>query len=255
MKLNRSRYKSFVYTHIPKCAGSSFRQLIFQSAIDSGIQEDHIYIPETLGIPNNANLNQLNEKALEAVKRKELTILADHSKFNVHRRLKLNMTAPFYYTLIREPVQRFISHYNYFYYDKGYGNLKGVHLNELEKDSLVGVLKSLSNITVDYISNRFDKIEPVMTQNTLKRAVYNLENHFACFGIVEKMEPSLHLLNQYSPEWITIKTAIPMKNSTKVKLNSPKGEIIKLIKKHNKFDIDLYNFASKLFDIRYKIYE
>jgi len=255
MKLNRSRYKSFIYTHIPKCAGSSFRQLIFQSAISSGIKEDLIYIPEILGIPNNANLNQLKQKDLESLKLTELTILADHSKFNVHRRLKLNMTAPFYYTLIREPVKRFISHYNYFYYDKGYGNLKGIHLNELKEDRLVGVLKSLSNITVDYISNRFEKIEPVMTQNTLKRAVYNLENHFACFGIVEKMEPSLHLLNQYSPEWITIKTKIPMKNITKVKLDNPNEEVLKLIKAHNQFDIELYNFASKLFDIRYKIYE
>jgi len=255
MKLNRSRYKSFIYTHIPKCAGSSFRQLIFKSAITSGVKKDHIYIPETLGIPNNANLNQLKNKQLEVLKRRELTILADHSKFNIHKRLKLNMEAPFYYTLIREPVKRFISHYNYFYFDKGYGNLKGVHLNDLNEERLIAVLKSLSNITVDYISNRYEKIEPIVTKTTLLRAAYNLENHFASFGIVEKMKPSLYLLNKYSPEWITIKTEIPMKNTTKVKLDSPRDEILNLIKKHNKFDIDLYDFATKLFDIRFKIYE
>jgi len=254
MKLHLKNYKSFVFTHIPKCGGSSFRHYLADCAINSGVIKNNIYIPETLGIKNNENLDQLNQEKLKKVAQKKLVILGDHSKFNVHRRKNLNIQSPFYFTILREPIKRVVSHYNHFYYDRGYGNSKDITLNELEPLRLRQILFGFNNLMVDYLSNRNPKIEPTITTYTLKRAIFNLENHFGCFAILENIDTSIKLLKKYSPSFLTFENNLPFENVSKTKA-APISEMVKdEIIKNNLYDIILYDYAVELFNMRYKIY-
>ena len=146
-----TEYDSFVFTHIPKCGGSSFRKLIYQSAINSKISEDQIYIPGEGKVKHDANLNQLDTEQLSALQKQKVKILADHTKFLPETYKALGMQNPFVFTIFRNPKQRFISHYNFFYKKVGLGNCKGVAIKDLPEQKLIRIIKTLSNVQCAYI--------------------------------------------------------------------------------------------------------
>ena len=95
----KANYKgSFIFSHIPKCGGTSFRTFLAKAAIKSGVPENEVYIPGENGLPNTKNLIALPENELEEVKSKKIRLLADHSFFGVHISKSLNIHNPFYYT-------------------------------------------------------------------------------------------------------------------------------------------------------------
>ncbi len=257
MRLQLRRFNSFVFTHIPKCAGSSFRKYLCDSAINSGIEPPSIYIPECLGIPNTKNLSQLKEPELIKLQENNIKILGDHSLFNAHITYNLNIDRPFYYTILRDPIKRFISHYNYFYFERGYGNLKGVKINDLKDEQLNQLFKSMGNTMVDYVANRNPKTEPVVNESITLRAIYNLEQHFGSFGILEQMDESIQLLSRYSPPWIKFELdKFPFLNKQK---NNSKAEeiddlILDKIKEAHVHDVKLYEYAKSLFNLKAKAY-
>jgi len=245
-ELEKKEYKSFVFTHIPKCGGTSFRKYVNDSAVDSGIQLKNIYIPGINGLKNDKNLPQLDKTELQAIQDIDLKVLANHCKFEENIGLGITPNAPYHFTILRDPVKRFISHYHFFYYTLGYNNCKGVRLDELSEKNFSFLIEKLGNIQTGYLSNiKFKKI--VGLENMLKISKYNLQYEFGSFGLVEDMETTLELLRSTIPDWLNLTGDFPNLNiSNSMKVDLPE-EIISRISEANKYDLELYEFAKDLF--------
>lgn len=248
-------YDTFIFSHIPKCGGSSFRKYIVESCIASNIDPARVYAPGINGIKNDKNIPQLTPEELEDLRGKNLKVVADHSLFAVHRKYKFKMAKPFYYTIFREPVERFMSHYNFFYYKLGYANCKGVSINELDNVKRARVIRSIADLQVNYVTNTLTDKGKANKKRYLQ-AIYNLEKYYACFGMLNEMGKSLAILERYSPDWITWRQGFPTenKNAGNKGVKDIKPEIIAQIQEINKFDMYLYEFAQKLFHLRYEAY-
>lgn len=268
----QSNYGSFVFTHIPKCAGTSFREYIYNTAKKNLIPEEKIYIPGFGGLHHKKNVTQLSKKELEAFREKNVLILADHCKYNIHLEKQLNLKDPFYYTILREPVSRFISHYNYFYRFLGFENLKDIDLNHLDKDILQNLLMRFSNMQLAHIkvlkryslsrigrktirrlsSGKFFKPgSPGRNADSswVKEAMLLLKEEYGAFGIIEEIDLSLKFLQKKAPQWLTFDSnTFPKRNEgPAVEQDQPVDiKIIELIKHHNRFDIQLYRQALDL---------
>jgi hypothetical protein len=279
-------HKSFIFVHIPKCAGSSFRELVYRNGLASGIPEDEMHIPGAGSLPFDKNVAQLQRAELKALRKKKLTILADHSKYDVHREAKLRMDQPFYYILFRDPVERFISHYNFFYRQLGRDGYLGKDLNDLDDKSLAFFLGKLANVQLVFLLNgpafRYDhlsfsgkcfhhvkktlrllsggrlflnpnsvgvKAEPFW----LEYAEELLVNHYGAFGLVEKLDASLRLLADSPTGQLRFTgLSLPIKNKTQIEQRKQDIEdrIIEKIIAHNHYDVQLYEKASQLLDAK-----
>lgn len=238
-------YDSFIFTHIPKCGGTSFRQLINDSAIASGISVDKLYIPGFNGMANNKNIGQLKGAEREEFKSGNYKIIAAHSKFNLHKEYELKLKSPFYYTILRDPIKRFVSHYHFFYYKLGYDNLKGVAIKELSDEKLIFLVKRLSNIQTDYLASfKFKKV--LGEENMLKLAKYNLQYEYADFGIIDNMKKSIERLRLIQPNWLHIEGNLPNLNTSSSKSHKINDDIKKLILEHNQNDYQLLEFGKRL---------
>ena len=242
------KYHSFIFTHIPKCGGSSFRKYILDTGLANNIPNDKIYAPGLNGVHNNKNIQRLTEVELRKFRKKKVKILADHSKFGVNQQYKLGLPNPFLYVLFRDPVKRILSHYNFFHFDQGHGNCKGIQINDLEVDKLEKVLVGLSNLQVRYIAGLTGS---TVNSHTLLKAISVLERYYACFGILEKLEDSMFFLKQYAPEWLQFNQDFPIVNKNKKnKYDEPNKFVVEKIKNFNQIDIEFYDYVTKLFELR-----
>lgn len=246
MGTETKNYKSFIFTHIPKCGGTSFRQYINEAALASNIKPDNIYIPGFNNLGNDKNLPQLNDKELKDLQGKKIKILANHCKYGENKGMGIEPAKPFHFTILRDPVKRFISHYHFFYYTLGYNDCKGIGLDKLSEKKFISLLDKLGNIQIGYLSNiKFKKV--VGLENMLKIAKYNIQYEFDSFGIVEDMKTTIKQLDETMPDWLNLSGNFPILNKSNSKKVNLSKQTLERIKKANKYDIDLYKFAKDLF--------
>ena len=249
--MGKKKFDSFVFTHIPKCGGTSFREYVWQCAEASGLTSDDVYIPGINGIRNNKNIPELSKEELSVFRSMNPRVIACHCKFDVATDYELNLDNIFYYTILRDPIKRFISHYNFFYFHLGYNNCKGVRLNDLPEETLDFLVKSLANIQVSFLSNvKHPKV--VGFETMCKVAKYNLQHEYASYGILEQMKASKKLLKETCDLIdFDLDLEFPRKNEftevSKEKLE-PSDEVKEKIEMANKFDMDLYKFAVDQFN-------
>lgn len=239
-----NNYSSFIFTHIPKCGGTSFRKYICDLAIQSGVTPDQIHIPGQLGLGNNKNLVQLGDSELQDIRGRQIRVLADHTMFRANEGLDVMLPEPFYYTLLRDPVSRFISHYNFFCFKNVNHHLHGRALQDLAEDEFKLVLDKFSNLQVKYLANESKR---KVNRQILEVAFANLTRYFGAFGILEELEVSLDKLARVGPEWFDFSMQFPKLNSYSPSNNEKlDSNILERICSANYFDICLYERAIAL---------
>lgn len=234
-------FDSFIFTHIPKCGGTSFRKYLNHSALASSISKKYIYIPEENGLKANANLDQLNTKQLNKFKSQNYKVVAMHAPYGFHKDYMNYSQNPFYFTLLRDPIERFISHYYFFNYGMGNQDCKDIPLNDLPLVKLKDLLTKLSNVTAVYMTGSKSN-----DLGNFKEAKEVLLKNYVGFGILERLPESLDLLNKLSPSWLKLDAQFPNINQTKkskVKSEEISQEILDLIKTYNRTDANLYKWA------------
>lgn len=242
-------FDSFIFTHIPKCGGSSFRRLIYESALASGLRPNQLHIPGEGGVSHDTNISQLDQKGFEKLKKDKLKVLADHSIYSPQLYQQLNFKKPFVYTIFRNPKERFISHYNFFYKKIGHGECKGMEIRELSEQKLISIIKSLANIQCAYILG----IEHGFSQRNVigerfEEIKERLTNEIHCFGILEHMNESMELLLSKKPTWLQLPKTFPEVNvNTSNKQKSTYGRVNNLFGNFNRYDNMLYNWVSQKF--------
>lgn len=108
-------YKYLIFNHIPKCAGTSFRKMFFDSCYEpsSFFYKKPIYI-STL-THNNITLDSTKIENIQNILHKDTCLFIDHSKYNnIETVFNLRHEECYRITCIRDPVERILSHNDFF---------------------------------------------------------------------------------------------------------------------------------------------
>ncbi len=226
---------AIIYVHVPKCGGTTLERIIeWEYRIFKVVTLDPTFFRwsyrRLLGWPRE-RLGRMK-------------VFKGHMPFGLHKILPQPAA---YMTVLREPIERAISEY---YFPLSHPS----HwLHEMMKQLTLEEFTRISphaNIQTKMIAGQdggYDFLAGDCTSPTLEAAKENLSRDFALIGITERFNESLALAK------IRLGWRVRRYADFNVTGRRPKKEIIpaavrELIAERNSFDIELYRFATGLFD-------
>lgn len=220
--------KPFIFLHIPKNGGTTLHNII-EKNYPSG---------EVFSIKVVNEQLTLNEfKVLE--NKDQITVLKGHMTYGLHKDFSKPMK---YITLLRNPIDRIASYYNFVkalphnrHYDRIHAN--NLSLREFVESTPYG---EFNNGQMHLIAGDYGNGEDV-----LELALENIKNDFLMVGMVEQFDESLVLLKQ-TLDWPTV-PAYRIKNKGNRK-RTLSEEDIEVIKKYNTLDFKLYEMVQNNFN-------
>ena len=234
----------FVFLHIPKAAGTTVRELI----------KDQLKPDKPIRIDDISRIAYMPDKWLNSH-----DFITGHFGASLLNRLDSGAKK---YTMLRDPVARVKSQYMYLkklatldVSFNGYSSFiggKGLYtLLEDRSDPLINSLfrdTQIWSLVSDYQHHyrNFDASD----DDILEIAKHNL-SAFDCFGIVERMNDSIQVINACFDWNIDIKTAGLVRENTSFpeSLTDNEVQLDDFIRENNKLDILLYEWALKEIDI------
>ena len=232
--------RTLISIHIHKTAGRTFRQIL-----ERHFSQDSLF--HTYGRDVPTTMEEL--AALPDAEKQKIRCLYGHLPFGVHEHLPQEST---YITMLRDPVQRVISHY----YDTLRRPNSEIHTRvvasdmSLEEYATSGISSEIENGQVRILCGiqEMDSIygHSAVTDAALEAAKTNLVNHFAAFGLTEQFAESMLLYrevlgwNRLYSHNLHVDTAEPDKADVPTKT-------VEAIVARNRLDIELYEFALSIF--------
>jgi len=251
MNQDNSHYDAFIFTHIPKCGGTSLRYFLNESAKQSGVPRRKRYIPGFNWLSVEKDYHRLNKVKQAIFLNRSYKVIAMHVEYGWHLNAAPYMKSPFYYTMLRNPLDRVISHYQFFNKGKGRRGVKGIDIRELDKTKLDEVLSTSANLSVQYVIGRGingGKVTSMMMDDALD----NLMNKYHAYGILEESEKSINSLMSNWPNWLSSTLTLEHKNKSAIKgvIDVLSKDIIDRITEDNRFEIEFYDIAKNIFNQR-----
>lgn len=248
-----SYFDAFIFTHIPKCGGTSFRHFINESAKKSGISRKERYIPGYNWLSVEKDFHRLSENKKEGFLSKRYKVVAMHIGYGWHTLAAPYMISPFYYTILRKPVNRVLSHYQFFNKGKGRRGVKGLDINDLDSTKRKEVLSTSANLSILYILGEAingGEVTSMMKDDALE----NLDTKYDDFGLLEDPEKSIEVLKTKWPDWMQSISTLDHRNksSKESPIGNVSDNIIESIQEQNRLEIDFYDSAAQLFYDRLK---
>ena len=226
-----------VFIHIPKTAGTTLH-LIMERQYHSG-KITTIHTP----LENAPQICRIQE--LSTSQKRKIQLIKGHTFFGWHEFLPQSCS---YFTILREPIERFIS--NYFFLLKKEGHPLGQKLVE-QKVTLEDFVnwKGEDNYQTRYLAKHIgeknlDIKNEDCTRQTLELAKKNLTENFAVVGTVEEFDKTLLILKN-TFKWENIYYKVRNKNKQRPANSLIPQKTLDLIKEKNKLDLELYQYASK----------
>lgn len=255
--------KTLIFLHIHKTAGTSLKLVLMRQ-----YPRDTIYLMDPCYFRLQQTLDELGALDLEA--RRRIDCLIGHVAYGVHRLLPREST---YVTMLRQPVSRMLSHYNIVRTfpapyvstipdEKDHLTLFEQQVRELRRpentpaNSLEAFLDmSLASESVNIQTrmiggfvphDRFVPPYPLLPENALETAKKNLRDNISAYGLVERFDESI-LLMQSVFGWRNI-----YYTRENVRRGQPHGPLIakatlRRIEQHCELDLELYGYAQALF--------
>lgn len=172
----------------------------------------------------------------------KMQLFRGHMPFGLHRLLPQQSA---YVTLLRDPVERVISEYFFgvnYRFHRQHRIIKNMRLKEF--------LTTLANNNsqtkmIAGLDSSYDFLSGSCTSDTLAVAKSNLRDHFSLVGITERFDEVLALakckFGWKMPEYAS-------SNATPGRDSSLAPHVKEMIAASNSFDIELYKYATELFE-------
>ncbi|MDP2878526.1 MAG: sulfotransferase family 2 domain-containing protein [Sulfuricella sp.] len=222
-----------VFIHIPKTGGMTLYSMIRD-----------IYKPSELHKINPAMESIEKYRHLSQDRKDKLKVIYGHMDYRIHELLPPNSR---YVTLMRNPVERVISHYHYV------RRTADDPLRELAmRSSLDDWVERCNLLEMDNGQTRrlSGSMDSVMfgecSAEMLERARHNVQQHFALVGITERFDETYGLMSKLF-DW-PIKLYLPRNVAQqRSSIKEIPVRTIRLIEKFNALDMELYAHATRLF--------
>lgn len=235
---NEQKPQTIFFLHMPKTAGTTIHHIIQKQYTKSEMYTADLWFEEEI-----ETFRHLAPKQKAALK-----IVWGHFSFGLHQFLPQNST---YFTFLRHPVDRVLSHY---FYHLRRSDLFG--LSDMMEEENLTMHQIFEQGRIIDIHNMYTRLlaglpylfpSDAYTVEHLELAKQNLRNHFSIVGLVEHFDASLLLLKQ-SFGWGN--TYYIQHNTTpnRPDVENIPAETIALIKEREKWDMELYVYAQKLFN-------
>lgn len=224
------------FCHIPKTAGMTFRTII----------EDQFHCDDVCPATLNAQLAKLSPEDLQRYR-----LFRGHLGFSNLPDLLSNKRV-INITVLREPVARVISHYDYIRRmpgDPHYIAVKDMTLEEFAQRLTAGKLGK--NIQTYHVAKTTQfNLDKLSVAETLDLAKNSLDD-FGFVGLVERFQDSLFLLS-YIFGWKPILNS-RKENAAKVKksANEISAATLDVIKANSQLDAEIYHHAREIFEQRF----
>lgn len=230
--------QALIFIHIPKSGGMTLQRILEKQ-----------YTSDTIFTINSKTFHESIKqfKHLPEPQRRSIRLLKGHMFFGLHEFLPMPCR---YITILRNPIERIISHYYYVIQNPTHYLYQDVISQNMNLGDYVrsGLSPELDNCQTRLLSGVQEPIEVGQCSfELLETAKTNLKSHFAVVGILERFDETLILLKRI------FRWRIPFyiqRNKTQkppsYKTISP--EIVEMIVKKNQLDIELYQYGEKLFE-------
>lgn len=223
-----------IFLHIMKAGGTTLNGIINQQYRRNSIVRIN-------GINNRNQIQDMPES-----RRKEIKLIRGHFAFGLHYFLDCQAT---YFTMVREPIGRFMSN---FYYQQQRSNDK--IFKQLSLEDFVWLKgQEQSNAQTKMLCGITQRMESCKQDNMLEIAKYNIDNYFSSIGILERFDESLVIFKR-KYNWNFPVYLKQNKSINKPKNNNLSKEAIKALEKYNAMDIELYKYVSQKFQRQVESY-
>lgn len=227
MKTTRSpREGTVIFLHVHKAAGTTLNRII-----DRQYQPRDIYSIDRDGHDFDHFIN------LDEVCRAQIRMLRGHMNFGLHELLPGPST---YFVLLREPVERVISYYYFIRCTP-----KHHHYELIRRENLS--LKAFLENEVDHLMSNAQTKMLAGGPGDLESAKRNLAEYFTVVGLMERFDETLLLL-QMAFGWQNIFYVQQNVATKRVKRRDLSLATLDTLVKANQLDIELYRYATMLFE-------
>lgn len=224
-----------LYLHIPKAAGTTLGTILKQKIRHSAIytvQDTRTAVQEVAALPET--------------NREKLQLIKGHFAYGIHEALQ----RPFeYITVLREPVDRVVSHYYYVLRNPEHYLHARVTSEKmsLKEYALGGLTREMDNGQVRFIAGPYYR-DPrgQCSRDLLELARDNLRNRFAVVGLAERFDETVLLVGERYG-WKDLAYTRQNVTSDRARLNELPEDTIEAIRNANALDVELYAFAAELF--------
>lgn len=225
---------NILFLHLSKTAGVSLRR-----ALISNYQEENILQVYIKSDPNkdfNETMKRYIEHRYSLEKIKSTKLFIGHCAYGIHKMFEQKFD---YITMVREPVDRIISHYYY--------SLKTDPNVKVQYSCLEDYIENRTNIH-NWMTKRISNTE--LTDGDLDLAKENLMHNIAFCGITEMYQETLIMLRKMYG--LSLDNIVANKNKDRQLTESIDPKIINRIKEIHYKDLELYEFAKALFIEKFK---
>jgi len=228
--------KTLIFLHIYKAAGTTLRQIIERNYDPSTVY--------TVSIAERKSFSQF--KKLSDRERRKFAVVQGHVRFGLHELVPWPTT---YLTMLREPVDRVLSDYYFILRAPIHPLYERVALGKVTlRDYVRGKMSlSVDNGQVRVLCGEPDVGYGHCCGDMLEEAKHNLEDYFSVVGLAERFDESALLIKR------TFGWKMPLYVRHNVTRDRPHKEripeeVLGLIEEQNVLDVELYRFASDLFE-------
>lgn len=184
---------------------------------------------------------------LSEKEREQVDLLQGHFLYGIHEHCPGPAT---YIAMVRHPVERIISSYYY-----TIDTFPDTYIQEMTLEAFAAgeSIHRECNAQARRIAGvSKDEAESVSSEGLFDRAIHNIEDHFACVGLLKRFDESLMLM-RHLLEWSFYPLYLREKETT----DRPRGNDIpsstrEAIRRSNEVDMRLYDFVVGRFDEQIK---
>jgi len=238
----RTGKKPLVFIHIPKAGGSTLKEIIFRQYPRGSAMWISFQRPDMV----DAFLSKRTEE------RAKLNCLMGHIPYGFHTELP---SPAFLFTMLREPVSRFLSEYQYMLsFDRdGAWRPPGGAMNTLEAFLEYRIQTGAMEVQTAMISGYFPGVgvQPPfapLPADALEVAKANLRDHFGLAGVTDRFDETMLLLKQRMGWTHGVHYARRNTTSRKRSSRSVDPALVERIRQHTPNDAALVAYANELLD-------
>lgn len=242
-----------VFLHIPKTAGTSVRILFEHNCPRRRLLR--VY-PEHLP---NWSITQAELASLPAAQLAGIEVVFGHFPFGIHRHLPRPGR---YVTVLRDPVERVVSHYYHHVRRVAAGRAADVPIDRAVADGLTLASFARGEIPGFDTARAVPPSRNLMTRllsdhyprgsggpddpGLLEEAERNLAQHFLLVGLTENLPGFLKLLCRQLRWQEPGEISRALANPGRPAVDSLDPEIVQIIREHNRLDLALYEHAVEI---------
>lgn len=223
--------QALMFLHIPKTAGTTLNRII-----------EWQYDPRLIFTidPYQIRATAGRLKALPEERRRRLRVVRGHMIYGLHECLPQGGV---YITMLREPVARILSSYYFILRRPLHPLYRKLRTKGVGLEDFLQITAPRRNLQTKMVAG-VPFVGPC-DERILEAAKQNLTNSFRVAGLSERFHESL-LLIAASFGW-----KIPNYENHKVSKTRPavNPAVVEMIREHNRYDVELYEFAQRRFEV------